>query len=219
MKESMKLPNTDEYYPVLAVETSNEICSVAVLTKTNYSVNSIQQPNIHSEKLIIMIDEVIKSLSLKIEDIGLLCVSEGPGSFTGLRIGYAVIKGLALCRNIPVIQVPTFSAAALNISKYLLNDTKFYISSSASSDECFIAGFEFSSDHLIPLGELKIIKKNSLAEYSNVFSIDKKLKNVKKFDIDALMIAEWSVYNFDENLINDFDYIEPNYLKSFSIRG
>ena len=68
----------------------------------------------HSQTLLPMLDEVVRMTETDKESFDLLAVAAGPGSFTGLRIGSATVKGLALAWNIPVVAVPTLEALAYN---------------------------------------------------------------------------------------------------------
>lgn len=69
----------------------------------------------HSETLMPVIDEMIKRAGISLSEIDALAVTEGPGSFTGLRIGSGTVKGLADALDIPVIPVPTLEVMAFNI--------------------------------------------------------------------------------------------------------
>jgi len=71
-------------------------------------------PMSHSSLLVPMIDRVMKKARLKLGDIDGFCVSIGPGSFTGLRIGVATVKGLACALKKPIVAVPTLDAIAEN---------------------------------------------------------------------------------------------------------
>ncbi len=66
----------------------------------------------YSEKLLFMIDFLLKESGKTIGDVGLIGVNSGPGSFTGLRIGMSVCKGLAYAKNIPIVKVNTLHMAA-----------------------------------------------------------------------------------------------------------
>jgi len=67
----------------------------------------------HSRTLLAMADSLLKNLDIPITDIGLVAVSHGPGSFTGVRIGASAVKGLAWGLDIPVCGVSTLEAMAL----------------------------------------------------------------------------------------------------------
>lgn len=102
---------------ILAVDTSASVASVAIMEDEvllgEYSINNKKT---HSQKLLPMIDELLKSLELKIGDIDYFAASNGPGSFTGLRIGITTIKTLAYSVGKQVIAVPTLDALANNVS-------------------------------------------------------------------------------------------------------
>ncbi len=68
----------------------------------------------HSQTLVPMVWDMLKNAGLTLSDIGLMAVSAGPGSFTGIRIGVAAVKGLALPSELPCIGVSTLSAIAEN---------------------------------------------------------------------------------------------------------
>lgn len=102
---------------ILAVDTSASVASVAVIEDgTILGEYSINNKKTHSQKLLPMIDELLKNLELKVGDIDYFAASSGPGSFTGLRIGITTIKSLAYSVNKQVIAVPTLDALANNIT-------------------------------------------------------------------------------------------------------
>ena len=92
--------------PILAIETSQEICGAAVLIEPNkFSESIIHIKNIHSEKIFNVIDSALKLAGLKLNMIKAIAVSAGPGSFTGLRIGMAAAKGIGIGSSLPIIPV------------------------------------------------------------------------------------------------------------------
>ena len=104
---------------ILALDSTAKTSTVAVLENDSllglYSVN-IQ--NTHSETLLPMVKSILGSLKLTNEDIDAYAVSEGPGSFTGVRIGVATIKGLAFGREKPCVGVSTIEALYENLADY-----------------------------------------------------------------------------------------------------
>ena len=100
----------------LAFDTSAKIASCAVLdgcrALASYSIdNGLTQ----SELIMPMAESLLASLKLKISDIELIATSVGPGSFTGVRIGVSMAKGLAFGKNIPISPVSTLEALAENL--------------------------------------------------------------------------------------------------------
>ncbi|QGT98751.1 tRNA threonylcarbamoyladenosine biosynthesis protein TsaB [Candidatus Syntrophocurvum alkaliphilum] len=69
----------------------------------------------HSETLMLVIDRVLNECSYKVDDLDAIAISIGPGSFTGLRIGLATVKGLCQGANISLIGIPTLDAMAENV--------------------------------------------------------------------------------------------------------
>lgn len=101
---------------ILAIEASGLVASAAVveddLLKTEFTVNNRLT---HSETLLPMIKSMLDIAGLDKHTIDAIAVSAGPGSFTGLRIGAATAKGLALALNIPVISVSSLQAMAYGL--------------------------------------------------------------------------------------------------------
>ena len=98
---------------LLAVDTAGKTAAVAVLRDdTLLYENQCNNGLTHSETLLPMIDTALRASGLTMDQVDVLAATNGPGSFTGLRIGLAVIKGLALPRQIPCAPVSTMAALA-----------------------------------------------------------------------------------------------------------
>lgn len=100
----------------LAFDSTAKAASVAVLKDgkalADYTIdNGLTQ----SELLLPMAEDMLKSLGLEFDDISLYATSVGPGSFTGVRIGVALVKGLAFGKNKPCVSVSTIEALAENL--------------------------------------------------------------------------------------------------------
>ena len=102
---------------ILAIDTSALVASVAVIDEEKllgeYILNSKKT---HSQTLMPMIQEVLKSAELELKEVDAIAVAKGPGSFTGLRIGAATAKGLAYAAKKPLIGVSTLEGLAYNLS-------------------------------------------------------------------------------------------------------
>ncbi|RZO22934.1 MAG: tRNA (adenosine(37)-N6)-threonylcarbamoyltransferase complex dimerization subunit type 1 TsaB [SAR92 clade bacterium] len=90
---------------ILAIETSTDACSVALHSASGDVFRYAQEPRSHTQLVMKMINEVLIESSIKVSEIDALSVSVGPGSFTGLRIGFAAAQGLAFGLDIPVVPV------------------------------------------------------------------------------------------------------------------
>lgn len=101
---------------ILGIDSSGLVASVAIAEDDNliaeYTTN---YKKTHSQTLLPMLDEIIRMTETDKGSFDAIAVAEGPGSFTGLRIGAATVKGLALAWDIPVIPVPTLEGLAYNL--------------------------------------------------------------------------------------------------------
>ncbi|MBU0895292.1 MAG: tRNA (adenosine(37)-N6)-threonylcarbamoyltransferase complex dimerization subunit type 1 TsaB, partial [Candidatus Omnitrophica bacterium] len=104
---------------LLAVDTSTDYLSVAVMSgeKTLARIHK-KAPRSHSTMLVAIIDRVLKMSGTALDELDGFCLSIGPGSFTGLRIGAATVKTLAFVMKKPVVAVPTLDAIAQNQKKF-----------------------------------------------------------------------------------------------------
>jgi len=101
---------------ILAVETATSWQSVAVLEKDHVlATEAFDAGGSHTRSLIPTIDRLFAFLNLTIGEVAGLAVSMGPGSFTGLRVGLATIKGFRLSLGVPVVAVPTLEGMAWNV--------------------------------------------------------------------------------------------------------
>ncbi len=100
---------------ILSLDSSATVASVALCEDerllAEYTLNN---KNTHSETLLPMVEHLLSGFSLTPADIDLFAVSSGPGSFTGIRIGAATLKGLAFATDTPCVGVSTLEALALN---------------------------------------------------------------------------------------------------------
>lgn len=214
----------NKYFPILAIETSGELCSVAVMMNENsYAETSIQQKHVHSQKLIDLINSTLVNIDLKISDIKLIAVSEGPGSFTGLRIGYAAAKGIAFAGNIPIVPVPSIDALAFQISTLLPENTVFNIANNVNAEELYFAKYISSKTGFELIGELQIINKDELSSMIGTGepvygTFNQSAKLIKITSPDAKYVAFWAYLFGSEMVTPDYDLSEPNYLKKFVVR-
>ncbi len=145
---------------ILAFDSTARAASVAVLEDGRL----IGQYNIdngftHSELLLPMAENLLKSLGIDISEIGLFAAAVGPGSFTGVRIGAALVKGLAFGRDIPCVEVSTLEALAEN----MVGTTGFIVSAlDARRAQVYTATFSgggedikrITEDRVMPISDL-----------------------------------------------------------------
>ena len=97
---------------ILALDTSSEYCSVALWRDGDIDAREVLAGHRHSELLLPMVDGLLKRHGLAVKDLDGIAFGEGPGSFTGLRIGCGVTQGLAFGAGLRVVGVGTLLAMA-----------------------------------------------------------------------------------------------------------
>lgn len=101
---------------VLALDSSGLVASAAIVEEDNLiGEYTIHHKKTHSQTLLPMLDELTRILELDLQSVDAIAVAAGPGSFTGLRIGSATAKGLAMAIKKPIVEVPTVEAIAYNV--------------------------------------------------------------------------------------------------------
>jgi len=213
----------EQFKPILSIETSDELCSAAImLSEESFAEINFQKKFVHSEKLMPMISDLLKIADTKLEEVGIIATSIGPGSFTGLRIGLTVAKGLAVERNIQIVPVPTFDALAMQLSATLPNNTNFIIANNANINEIYFAKYKSSNKKyelitetcLIDKSNYELMKQKDDLLFGN-FATKKKIFQTSS--PNAISIAKWA-YIFGKDFVNlDNDLLEPNYLKNFVV--
>ena len=101
---------------ILAIEASGPVAGCALWEDGTLTAEySVQYKKKHSQSLVPMLDEMREMIDLDLSGIDFIAVTSGPGSFTGLRIGAATVKGLGLALDKPVLPVPTVDSLACNL--------------------------------------------------------------------------------------------------------
>ncbi len=104
---------------ILAFETSAKAVSVALLDGSKLLAESYQNTGLtHSQTLMVMAEDLLKQCGLQPADIRAVAVANGPGSFTGVRIGVAAAKGFAWGAELPLVGVSTLEAMAEHLAAY-----------------------------------------------------------------------------------------------------
>lgn len=130
---------------LIALDSSGPSASVALLQDEKILFEEIWLPTTsHTSEMALKVEQALKQTGIGLEDIEAFALSQGPGSFTGLRVGLGLVKGLAFRSNKPVMGISTLKALA-----YPIQDFKTLIPFiDARRDEVYGACFERSSQAL-----------------------------------------------------------------------
>ena len=147
---------------VLGIDTSTLATTISVLDLDEliceYTVNTKKT---HSQKLMVMIENMLKVSDININDIDLIAVCEGPGSFTGLRIAMATAKAIAHANNLDIISVDSLEVLARNIE---ITDKKICCIIDAQKTQVYNGIYKYENDKLIPLKKIDVLDIDELLE-------------------------------------------------------
>jgi tRNA threonylcarbamoyladenosine biosynthesis protein TsaB len=146
---------------ILGIETATEICGIALTNNGTHLDECLrEEKHIHAEQLLPMVEHLLKKNCTELASLDGIAVSIGPGSFTGLRIGLSVAKGLAESVNLPLVAVPTLTSVAFALNNTLMAREQTIVSvSELQRDEFAVAIFashEFSENNFAAINVLPI---------------------------------------------------------------
>ena len=214
---------------ILNIETATKNCSVSLSNegKTMVCKEIAEQNFSHAEKLHLFIAEVLSENNLKFSDLKAVAVSQGPGSYTGLRIGVSSAKGFCYALNIPLIAVDTLQLLAkqIQIEKGIILPMI-----DARRMEVFTAFYDKNFNQIRNV-QAEIIDENSYAEidetlhlvgdgtekFKNTLTNDKFIFHSNVIYPSANEMSALSYEKFQKQDFVDVAYFEPFYLKDFLI--
>lgn len=145
---------------VLGVDTSTPVGSIALVGPQGLSCEwTLSSTRTHSERLLKAIDWALREAQSGIEKVGGFAVAQGPGSFTGLRIGLTTVKTLAASLNKPVVGMPTLDIMAWNVQH-----TNYQVCPllDARKGEIYTALYRFENQRLIKLSSNLVLDPKKL---------------------------------------------------------
>jgi tRNA threonylcarbamoyladenosine biosynthesis protein TsaB len=221
---------------ILCLETATPVCSVALCdSEGNILKRESSDNRSHATRLTIFIEELLSEAGINTKDLEAVVVSKGPGSYTGLRIGVSVAKGIAYGSSVPLIGVDTtrsmFNGVIADASqKYGTDSTSLFCPMiDARRMEVYYTLFDAKGNVFKDISA-EIISENSFSGISEnvriVFFGDgsEKCRNVTRhsnsvfisdFVISSSYMYKTAFEKFRAGLFEDVAYFEPFYLKDF----
>jgi len=147
---------------LLALDTSTRTIGVALYDGVQVLSESVwNSKDYHTVELAPAVAETLSKSGVAIEDLQALVVATGPGSFTGLRIGLALAKGIALVRHLPLIGIPTLDVLAAAQS---LDDAPLAAVLRAGRGRLAVGWYEANKNAWLPAGDIEILTPEELAQ-------------------------------------------------------
>ena len=191
---------------ILSIDTSSKICSVSVLENEDVIIeNHILDEKTHSQKLMPLIDEVMKELKLSVWDFDLYACGIGPGSFTGVRIGVSTIKAFADVTSVPIIGINSLESLAYNaLNTNYKKNTDFICSIiDAKNDNVYFALYKITNN------TISVLIEPSFKEISELIDTLKEYKSSQILFIgdgsekhQYLLSSKFSKSTFVEDKLN-----------------
>ena len=219
----------------MGIDTATDVLAVA-LTEDKNLICEIRTniKRVHAERLLPTINKVLCEADIKVKNLDGIAISIGPGSYTGLRIGLAVTKGLAYAANVPVLAISTLDAFAMQARYYPYQICPLIKS---QADEAYTAVYYFQNGCLIRKNEYqlinlfslnKLIKEKTLVINMGIKKIQQYISDDSKSNIE-LATNEYSIASglsvsilgFEKLITGqseDINKLEPFYLKNFKIK-
>lgn len=214
---------------ILCIDTAEKICSVA-LSRDGVCIDELKEetPNAHSTALTVLIGKLLKQNDLEYTNLDAVCVSAGPGSYTGLRIGVSTAKGICWSVEKPLIAVNTLECIKENGIEKHPNYEVIIPNIDARRNEVFLSIFENNTETVSPkpfvLEEDPLIDfedKTCLIVGSGSDKFEPFVKEGDKIDVSIVPSAKYlclSAYNkFKAESFEDVAYFEPLYFKAVHV--
>ena len=214
---------------ILNIETATKNCSVALAQEGKIILckEIAEEGYSHAERLHVFIEEIIQEVGITFQDLTAIAVSQGPGSYTGLRIGVSAAKGLCFALNLPLIAVdtlqilasqakvkegfivPMLDARRMEVYSAIFN-FKLEKQREIQAEIITEASFETISETVYFVGDCAEKCQSVLVKPNFVFLKEIKYPSAK--EMCAISFAKFQQSNFV-----DVAYFEPYYLKDFMI--
>lgn len=146
---------------LLALETSTDACSVAVLADDSISCETLLAPRRHTDLVLGMIQQQLQQAGITMQQLDAIAYGRGPGAFTGLRIATGVVQGLAYGLELPVIPVSTLAVVAhAAYQRHQQHDILAVMD--ARMNEVYVARYRYTDHGMQLLGEESVLPPESL---------------------------------------------------------
>jgi len=216
---------------ILGLESATTVCSAALFKNGEcIDVEEVSEPNAHSAKLSLFVLELFKRNAIEANNLDAVAISEGPGSYTGLRIGTSLAKGICFGAEKPLITINTLHSIAEHAQQFIHSESEYFIIPMIDARRMEVYTKIFDSKlNAITQTSAHVLTEESFSEYlakaECYFCGDGAEKCMPLFQsanakyIEAFAtsksMARLAEEKFQKNEFADVAYFEPFYLKEF----
>ena len=151
---------------ILAIDASSGACSVALSHTGDVITRYIKSERDHTRQVLPMVDEVLTEANISLRELDALAFTAGPGSFTGLRIAFGFIQGLAASVNLPVIAVSSLAAAAMGAIREGFCESDVLVTFDARMGEVYWGQYRLDGE-----GAIRCISREQLSSPKDVVAV------------------------------------------------
>lgn len=220
---------------IIHIDSSHNVCSVTISNNAKEIVGykEITEPNKHSQLLSVYVDELLSEHSIDKGNIVAVALSHGPGSYTGLRIGASLAKGICYGLSIPLVAIDTLAIMA---SWFVKNNQEVVAETDvlcpmidARRMEVYVAKYSKKGEELSPVNAVVVDESsfekdlsnskvhffgNGASKCSEVITSENAIFH-DEFQLSSRGMVDLSWNYFEAERFEDIAYYEPLYLKEF----
>jgi len=215
----------------LCIDTSTDICSVLISRENHILCHlKVSDKNVHSSLLTSFIENCLKQANLSLTEINAIGINAGPGSFTGLRIGIAVAKGVCYGSSIPLIGINSLEALAKAHAHKSIEDLYICPMMESKNKEVYFCLFDQNmnlvydytcskfDDELIlsSLDKKKVVfTGNAVDSWTLQYQNHPNAVYSSIRESDATLLSGLTTHKYNMKIFEDIRYFEPYYLREF----
>lgn len=220
---------------ILCIETGTTVCSVALGNENGLlGYKELADSKSHASELSVFIHDLLKKLSFDIKNIDAVAVSKGPGSYTGLRIGVSLAKGICFALNKPLIAIGSLDSMVHGVDSFIAeqkHDTTDILCPmiDARRMEVYSALFDNQKNKITEVSAIVVdtetfneqLKSKKIIFFGNGASKCKSVISnqnaifIDNFEPSARFMLPLALKAYNDERFEDIAYFEPFYLKDF----
>ena len=213
---------------ILSIETSTNVCSVALHADgdlISHQVHKVEKS--HSSLLPKIVLEICEAVGKTLRDVEAVAISEGPGSYTGLRIGFSTVKGFAYTLGIPAILIPTMDIMLEAVRGKFKGEHYLCAMMDARRMEVYTKMEDQDGQEVWEV-QPKILDEHSFSTFKKPVYLfgngmpkfreiadQENLLFIEDIYPDAQYMGQLAQKQFEQGKFEDVAYFEPNYLKEW----
>ena len=198
---------------ILAIECASTVCGTALFLEDKMvDINEITKSRIHAEHLPVIINNILIKHAVEVTDLDGIAISAGPGSYTGLRIGMSLAKGMAVTAEIPIVSIPTLEV----MNSGIVREGKYWVLLHSHKNVVFAQRFDSGE----PNSQIECEVYNGkryIQPYG--FNLDSvcNITEYKPSPPSSKYVGELAIQFYDKWVESDLNNITPNYVTNFNL--